>query len=426
MKQLGCLRASMLLDRRAAGLSAAEALRLEEHLASCEQCSRDAQLLGGLRSISHEVDGTLAPHARARVVESAFARVHAQRVAGERARVHASLRIATVLALAAGAAVALRTVLAPAPASTPAPIAQNTPAAVPHVVASGDRVLAGSIEVDGHALETGAPVASGVVLHASAAARIAVAHANVDLRPDTDVRWQAPRTLQLDAGSVVADVDPEPHKPFVVQTARFAVRVLGTHFEVTLDRVSVEHGHVLVVAPDDSVLADLHGGESYAYEPPAPAEETTAAAKPSHGRSVHSAKTTAPRADAAALIERARVQLGGKHISAARTSIDAALGLAPQPRLRAEALTLRAECALVDGDHAAAIEAYLRVARSFGDLPAGENALYAAARLEAERQRSAAAAQLLERYLDRYPHGRFEREARARLRALSAALDHAQ
>ena len=80
----------------------------------------------------------------------------------------------------------------------------------------------------------------------------------------------------------------------------------------------------------------------------------------------------------------------------------------------------------VDGDRGAAVEAYLRVARAFAELPAGENALFAAARLEADRQRSAAAAQLLERYLERYPHGRFEREARARLRALSAALDHAQ
>jgi hypothetical protein len=215
-----------------------------------------------------------------------------------------------------------------------------------------------------------------------------------------------------------------------VGTARFDVKVLGTRFEVTLDRVSVEHGHVLVVAPDNSLLADLHGGESYAYAPPS-------AAASAHARSVREtargAKTAArrsdaaaPRADAAALIDRARGELGGKQVGAARATIDSALALSPEPRLRAEALTLRAECALVDGDQGAAVEAYLRVARAFSELPAGENALYAAARLEAERQRSAAAAQLLERYLDRYPQGRFEREARARLRALSAALDHAQ
>jgi hypothetical protein len=417
----------MLLDRRAAGLSAAEGLRLEEHLASCEPCNRDGRLLGGLRSIAYEIDGTLAPHARARVIESAFARVNADRAAGERGRMHASLRMAAVLAVAAGAAFALRAVLVPAAPIAPA-AAPAAPAAAPQVrpaVASGDRVLGGVIEIDGRPLETGAPLTSGAVLHASADARIAVAHATVALRANTDVRWQAPQTLHLDAGSVVADVDPDPHKPFVVQTARFAVMVLGTRFEVALDRVSVEHGHVLVVAPDDSLLADLHGGDSYTYEPPAAAPPTATATKHAPERA-RAAKAPAARPDPAALIERARTQLGGKQVGAARATIDAALGLAPEPRLRAEALTLRAECALVDGDPALAIEAYLRVARAFAELPAGENALFAAARLEADRQRSAAAAQLLERYLERYPHGRFEREARARLRTLSAALDHAQ
>jgi hypothetical protein len=415
----------MLLDRRAAGLSAAEALHLEEHLASCEPCNRDGRLLAGLRSVAHDIDGTLAPHVRARVIASAFARVHADRTAGERGRTHASLRMAAVLAALAGAAFALRTVLAPA--ATPlAPAA--TPQATP-VAASGDRVLAGVIEIDGRRLETGAALAPGAVLHASAGAHIAVAHANVELRANTDVRWQAPQTLHLDAGSVVADVDPAPHKPFVVQTARFAVMVLGTRFEVALDRVSVEHGHVLVVGPDNATLADLHGGESYTYEPPAaaPATATATATATKHApERARAAKAPAARPDAAALIERARTQLGAKQVGAARATIDAALGLAPEPRLRAEALTLRAECALVDGDPAQAIEAYLRVARAFAELPAGENALFAAARLEADRQRSAAGVQLLERYLERYPHGRFEREARARLRTLSAALDHAQ
>jgi outer membrane protein assembly factor BamD (BamD/ComL family) len=170
------------------------------------------------------------------------------------------------------------------------------------------------------------------------------------------------------------------------------------------------------------VLADLHGGESYAYAPPAAAR---AESKPVR-QPAHSAKASSARADAGMLIERARGQLSSRQISNARASIDAALALSPEPRLRAEALTLRAECALVDGDQGAAVEAYLRVARTFAALPAGENALYAAARLEADRQRSAAAAQLLERYLERYPQGRFEREARTRLHALSAALDHAQ
>jgi hypothetical protein len=431
MKQLGCMRTGMMLDRRAAGLSAAEALRLEEHLASCERCSRDAQLLGGLRAIAHDLDGTLAPHTRARVIAGAFARVHAQRSASEHSRVHASLRLAAVFALAAGAAFALRAVLTQAPQLAPNAGA-STMAQV--VAPPGDRVLAGAIEVAGRRLETNAALDRAGVMHANTDARIALAHATIELRAGSDARWDGPaHLLRLDTGSVVADVDPSAHQPFAIETARFRVLVLGTRFEVTQDGVRVERGRVRVVAADGSVLAaQLVAGEAYVYEQPdAAVEGTSGHERASRGRGRHTkgpvATAGAPaRAGAAELIEQARVQLGNKQVGSARATIDSALALSPEARLRAEALTLRAECALVDGDHAAAIEAYLRVARAFAELPAGENALFAAARLEADRERSAAAAQLLERYLERYPHGRFEREARARLGKLSAALDRAQ
>jgi len=95
------------------------------------------------------------------------------------------------------------------------------------------------------------------------------------------------------------------------------------------------------------------------------------------------------------------------------------------PRLsaaeRAEALSLRADCALVEGDLAAAASGYLQVAERFARLPAGENALFAAGRLEAERGAHAAARKLLARYLEQYPHGRFVKEASARLRSLPSS-----
>jgi hypothetical protein len=52
------------------------------------------------------------------------------------------------------------------------------------------------------------------------------------------------------------------------------------------------------------------------------------------------------------------------------------------------------------------------VAEQFRSLGAGENALFAAARLE---QNDRAARALLMRYLERYPRGRFVVEAKARL-----------
>jgi tetratricopeptide (TPR) repeat protein len=123
-------------------------------------------------------------------------------------------------------------------------------------------------------------------------------------------------------------------------------------------------------------------------------------------------------ADAAALLDAARRALVAKRLPEARRQIEAVLALATPASLRAEALSLRADCAQVEGDRAAAIAAYSQVAQSFAALPAGENALFAAARLEQERGGRAAATAGLRRYLARYPRGRFVKEARQRLRAL--------
>jgi hypothetical protein len=82
-------------------------------------------------------------------------------------------------------------------------------------------------------------------------------------------------------------------------------------------------------------------------------------------------------------------------------------------------MSLRAEAHLMAGQRAAAVRSYLQVARRFAGSAAGENALFAAARLEAERGAPRAPA-LLSRYLERYPQGRFVRDARSRMRALSA------
>jgi outer membrane protein assembly factor BamD (BamD/ComL family) len=87
-------------------------------------------------------------------------------------------------------------------------------------------------------------------------------------------------------------------------------------------------------------------------------------------------------------------------------------------RDRAEALSLRAECALVAGDLASAAAGYRLVAQRFAAQPAGENALFAAARIDADRLSGARAQTGLMRYLARYPRGRFVKEATTRLREL--------
>jgi outer membrane protein assembly factor BamD (BamD/ComL family) len=119
-------------------------------------------------------------------------------------------------------------------------------------------------------------------------------------------------------------------------------------------------------------------------------------------------------------LDEAREALARHDLSSARAGIDEVLAGAPGRREQAEAFTLRAESALVAGDLAAAAAGYAFVAERFEGLPAAENALFAAARIDADRLRGPAAAKGLEQYLSRYPNGRFVKEAASRLRDLRA------
>src|SRR5262245_21845046 len=77
MIRLACMQASGWLAARRAGLSAANALRLEEHLAHCSDCGAQARLLDGLRKLSDEAARPLPPDGRQRAILQALARVDA-------------------------------------------------------------------------------------------------------------------------------------------------------------------------------------------------------------------------------------------------------------------------------------------------------------------------------------------------------------
>lgn len=417
MSALTCVRARLRLQERGAGLSAADALRLEDHLFSCDDCRSQAVSLDRLRAVAERFDGQLDRQARERAITGAFARVAQQSLRAPSAR---PLQLAWgAAAFAAGAALffALRsnTVLPPEPSAR-----GSQPATTPAPVASSDaRVLTGSVEVDGVVLRAGAALAAGAEAYAHDDAQLALAHAQVSLRPDTRVVWDAgEHELALNAGSVFAEVDPSKHARFSVRTPRFRAVVLGTRFEVTLQGVRVERGLVQVVDHAGRVLAPgLHAGESFTLDDAAQQARAEAERGAEEASASKSGRHTG-LGDANSWLQRARANLAQRDARAARRAVDTALALRPAHAVRAEALSLRAECARVEGDLVAAVGQYLQVADRFGSLPAAQNALFAAARLEAERGRRERAAELFARYLARYPNGSLADDAARRLGAL--------
>jgi len=453
-----CWRAGRLIFGREAGLSAAAALTLEEHLTTCARCSADAQQLDGLRELSDLGASPLKRAVRERAVLRALATtVSSPELASRPVLAPDWLRPSAYGALAAIALVVAGVWLR----------AGTDPRAT--VVSSG-RLVSGELDFEGEAVRSGGPLELAGLLQTRSGAVVELAHATVQLRAGTRADWNGrTHAVSLREGSLVADVDPARKASFSVETASFRAIVLGTRFEVAPTQVKVWHGQVRVVALDGRELARLSAGQSHSVLapsriPPAAAADSEAAepapvavtqgeltrseARP--GRSSARAGARAKRAleheraratktrvveadgggrttpaegpaeSVADLLDRARVELAGRRVKGARALVDRALAASFEPSARAEALSLRAECALVAGDAAAAVRGYLEVAERYASLPAGESALFAAARTEVDRKAFERARPALERYLARYPNGRFTKEARARLRELTA------
>jgi hypothetical protein len=411
MIRLQCARIAPLLQARAAGLSQANALVLEEHLAQCWDCSQQAQLLDGLRALSDAGAAPLSSGARQRAVLQAFA--VAERPSQPIAAGSSWLFPSAFGALAATAIVVLSILREP----------DLSPRADYHLIS-------GSLEHSVRAAESG-EVETAIASRSGGV--VALAHARVEFRSQTRAAWFAgARFLRLESGSVVADVDPAQHQAFRVDTARFRVLVLGTRFEVSSADVRVIRGRVRVERSDGTELAELGPGDSYACPSapcqPRPKKAAVVSAEPVAASSVVPEPPPAAmreRSNSPAAVERqldqARLALAERNLARARELVANVLREDLQPRQRAEALSLRAESALVAGDLSGAAAAYRLVAQQFANLPAGENALFASARIDAERLSGGRAQAGLMRYLSRYPNGRFVKEATTRLRELREA-----
>jgi ferric-dicitrate binding protein FerR (iron transport regulator) len=372
-----CATARRLVDQRSSGLSEADRLRVEDHLAACEHCHVDAQLLGRLGKISERAAVELPVAARERSIER-------------------SLR-------------------------TPTREIERVP---PHSVWKWPLLAAAAtamvLAVGWWRLRPRDSLPPNVATTIEQPQTLRLAHAQVMAAPKSQLEWQPQQaTVVLTAGAVDVAVDPAPHHPFRVRTPRFTVDVVGTEFHVDLDGVRVSHGRVRV---NDTTL--VAAGESWSVPAaaavvPPPAAEPEPAVEPEPAAEPEPVAPRKPHGPSAArLLVLARAHLAAHDLAKADRDIAQALAAHPSRAEQAEAASLRAERAQVAGDFDRAARLYIETAARFSDLRAGENALFAAARVELKAKRNARAAELLREYLRRYPSGGFRAEAKTRLESL--------
>jgi ferric-dicitrate binding protein FerR (iron transport regulator) len=417
---LTCARATHLSLAAVGGhASAAERLELESHLASCARCAAAYAALAPVRALREAAPEGLGPSARERVRRAILARPPA--VAAPRPRLGWPLAVGAVAALGAIASVW---------------IAGGSHADLR--VVRGDVVMAA-------APGAGAQGDRRVTLRSQAGGVVKLGDATTMLAPTTEIVWRADRhSMELHEGRVTVDVPHRPGQRFEVRTSRFVVEVIGTRFVVELGGVRTERGMVRVLSSDGKLIGYVGEGRSWAVPPveepaptppvvdvpappaaapvvaddlpKAPVPPPVRAPVPVQRRVVASARVAPSGGDEESpllRLERARRALAHGNAEDARRTVEPAFR-AGRP-LAAEARAIYAESFLIEGRYADAIEAYQLVARDFSSTPQAESALYAVAQLEIEHGRSLEARVALNRYLSRYPRGRFAKEAADRL-----------
>jgi TolA-binding protein len=429
MMRLGCIPTELLLERQSPALSHAERLRVEQHLAECDDCRREHS---AMLSLQGSVEDKVQSSAKASVQDRAIARAllrAGNAEAAARAAVHAHAPAPArrfALAFAAAAALAVVALLGLGKL--------RNPAALPAIeVADAGRVTAGRVFAGTQALAPGQSLPVERELRPEGKVALTLGHAQVEVEGVEALSWSAKeRAITLRGGVAEVDVDPSKRRSFRVVTPRFLVEVLGTHFRVAQDSVSVERGRVRVLSLARAPLAELGPGQRWSLEAtppatpvalqPAPAPAPApAAAEPAPSSAAKPDASDAPRAAAASaseLLASARHRLASRDTRGARSDLQAALAAGGSRAQMAEAHMLQGDCALVEGDAGGAVRAYLDVSRRFAGLRSAETALFAAARVESNRGNRSAARELLLSYRSRYPAGQFKSEVDARLKML--------
>ncbi len=464
MSQLRCYKASALIQARNAGLPASSALLLEEHLAHCGPCSEQARALDHLQMLSDVGAQPLPPAARRRALLNAFeAAERPPQLAAAATAWFAPSAFGAAAAIALVAfAVSVRPVLEAAPDRVVAGALARTGSAVPRGGELETEADAGATLALAHARVELRPATRARWERAARLVRLEQGSVAVEVDPVRRASFavETPRfraqvlgtrfevtlsSVRVTRGRVqVLAPDGAPlallgagesyeagAAPPAAATARSATLPAGAAASsasspagaAARSASSPPAGTAARSASSPAGTAARSasspaGAATSSATPPAAANAASADPAASVALKGRSSRMTASAANKR--LDEAREALARHDLSSARAGIDEVLAGAPGRREQAEAFTLRAESALVAGDLAAAAAGYAFVAERFEGLPAAENALFAAARIDADRLRGPAAAKGLEQYLSRYPNGRFVKEAASRLRDLRA------
>jgi hypothetical protein len=391
-----CFRTSSLRGQSSSAITPVQRLAVEDHLAACAACRESAALSYSFGALARTVPSGL----RLGVIERAVARAVDEGLTQPSQPVR---RRRMWIAIATCAAVGIPLVIG---------LRLQAP-----ITTSGDSIVSGTIVSAGRQLQAGGALPADMPIVAETEATARMGAATVEMAKGSELEWMPARsTARLHAGRVSIAVHPGSGRTFRVSADRFAVEVIGTRFSVTMNEVRVAEGHVRVLDAAGVLLRTLGPNETWQ----APADPSANVAIPERSSAEPPPvdvrdQPNARRDTAGSHLATARRHLAKREVAAARRELSAALALRASRPEQAEAATMLAECAFVDGDGDEAVRLYLAVADHFADLPAGESALFAAARLSDRAGRREPARGLLGRYLKAYPQGQFHREAKARL-----------
>ena len=311
----------------------------------------------------------------------------------------------------------------------------------------------------------GSPAHAARIATATSPSHLTLDGAAIDVAPSSAISFADERdgatVIRLERGTVTCEVAPRgERRPFVVEAGATRVTVVGTRFGVTRvgDHAEVWVAHGTVEVGDDGVTQAVHTGERYLPGAAGPAgtvtrEETSETAV---ATAVSAPAIEAPRALAgeitgespqrSSVSEHRHGSLAAKRValvaSASPRSVPSASSAARAPATASEAPPPPAAVRPSDAapsaitgavlrerfESAAALEvrdplAAFRIYRELasGSGPWAANALFAEARLSAERGQRDAAYALLSAYLERFPNGANAADARALVDRLKGA-----